>query len=388
MKNETAREEDETETETLRQDSARRRRRRRRRSINASLAKLKLKPSIKSRCSCLLPCFPRSSPGSFPPATGMATLRVPDVVPSPSDDCERLRKAFEGWGTDEKAVIWVLGHRNASQRRLIMETYQQLYNKSLIDSLNSELSGDFRKAVISWTYDPPERDARLAKEALQTRRKGINHLLPIVEIACATSPHHLIAVRQAYCSLYHWSLEEDILSAISLPFRKILVGLVSSFRYDKEVVDMDVANSEAALLREAIERKQLDQDSVLWVLGTRNIFQLRATFHCYKQNYGSPIDQDIKNCGKGDLESLLGVVIRCLDCPERHFAEVVRNSTLGLGTDEDSLTRAIITRAENDMMKVRGEYNNMYQSSLDNAVIGDTSGDYKDFLLTLLGAKL
>ncbi|XP_030465757.1 annexin D3 [Syzygium oleosum] len=389
MKKETAREDDETETETetLRHKSARRRRRRRRRrSISASLAKLN--PSIGRRCSCLFSCFPRGPPGRFSPATGMATLRVPDVVPSPSDDCARLRKAFEGWGTDEKAIIWILGHRNASQRRVIGETYQQLYNESLVNSLYSELSGDFRKAVIFWTYDPPERDARLAKEALQTKSKGINHLLPIVEIACATSPHHLIAVRQAYCSLYDGSLEEDILSAISLPFRKILVGLVSSFRYDKEVVNMDVANSEAALLHEAIESKQLDQDSVLWVLGTRNIFQLRATFQCYEQNYGTPIDQDIKSCGKGDLESLLRVVICCLDCPERHFAEVVRNSIIGLGTDEDSLTRAIITRAEIDMMKVRGEYNNLYKSSLDSAVIGDTSGYYKDFLLTLLGAKI
>lgn len=49
-----------------------------------------------------------------------------------------------GFGTDEKAVIWVLGHRNASQRRKIRDTYQQLYNKSLIDCLHSELSGDFR----------------------------------------------------------------------------------------------------------------------------------------------------------------------------------------------------------------------------------------------------
>lgn len=70
------------------------------------------------------------------------------------------------------------------------------------------------------------------------------------------------------------------------------------------------------------------------------------------------------------------------------YYQVVRNAIIGLGTDEDSLTRAIVTRAEIDMMKVRGEYFNMYQSSLDNAVIGDTSGDYKNFLMTLLGAKI
>ena len=51
---------------------------------------------------------------------------------------------FSGWGTDEKAIIKVLGPRNASQRKNIRETFQQLYNKSLIDELVSELSGDFR----------------------------------------------------------------------------------------------------------------------------------------------------------------------------------------------------------------------------------------------------
>lgn len=97
--------------------------------------------------------------------------------------------------------------------------------------------------------------------------------------------------------------------------------------------------------------------------------------------------QDIKNCGNGDIENLMRVIIACLDSPERHFAEVVRNSIIGLGTDEDMLTRAIVMRAEIDMMKVRDEYFNMYKSNMDNAVIGDTSGDYRRFLLTLLGAK-
>ncbi|KAF5729311.1 annexin D3 [Tripterygium wilfordii] len=318
----------------------------------------------------------------------MSTIRVPDVVHSPTQDCEKLKKAFEGWGTDEKAIIWVLGHRNASQRRKIRETYQQLYNESLIDRLHSELSGDFRKAVIWWTYDPPERDARLANGALKAKMKDIKCLQVIVEIACASSPHHLVGVRQAYCSLYDCSLEEDITSAVSRPLRKILVGLVGSYRYDKELVDIDVADAEASRLREAIQAKQLDHEDVVYLLSTRNVHQLRATFEYYKQRYGNDIDQDIEKCGSGELESLMRVIIRCLYSPEKHFAEVIRSSLVGLGTDEDSLSRAIVARAEIDMMKVRGEYFNMNKTNLDDAVKGDTSGDYKDFLMTLLGARI
>lgn len=40
-------------------------------------------------------------------------------------------------------MISILGRRNADQRKKIKETYQQLYDKSLIADLESELSGDF-----------------------------------------------------------------------------------------------------------------------------------------------------------------------------------------------------------------------------------------------------
>nr|GMD71893.1 putative late blight resistance protein homolog R1A-3 [Ipomoea batatas] len=69
--------------------------------------------------------------------------------------------------------------------------------------------------------------------------------------------------------------------------------------------------------------------------------------------------------------------------------KVVRASVLGLGTNEDSLTRAMVTRAEIDLAEVRGEYEKITtSSSLDQAVADDTSGDYRDFLMALLGAQL
>ncbi|KAL5994664.1 hypothetical protein ACLOJK_024717 [Asimina triloba] len=328
----------------------------------------------------------------------MASISIPELLPTPSQDAEKLKRAFEaallnvkkqGWlvvsglGTDERAVITILGRRNAEQRMQISLAYESLYKQSLIASLESELSGDFRKAVILWVQDPPQRDAKLAREAL--RKKGTKHKAVIIEIACAASPHHLVAVRQAYCSLFDCSLEEDITLYVPQPLRKLLLSLVSSYRYDKEVVDEYVAKLEAGQLHEAVKKKHLDQEHILWILSTRNESQLKATFNFYNQDYGKPFEQDIKNCGNSEFLSLLRTATWCIETPEKHFAEVIRESIVGLGTDEDSLTRAIVTRAEVDMLNISEEYYKVNKGSLADAVIGDTSGDYKDFLLTLIG---
>lgn len=66
--------------------------------------------------------------------------------------------------------------------------------------------------MILWTLDPAERDAKLCNKALKSfkKEKGENFLWPIIEITCASSPDHLMAVRRAYCSLHNYSLEEDV----------------------------------------------------------------------------------------------------------------------------------------------------------------------------------
>ena len=72
---------------------------------------------------------------------------------------------------------------------------------------------------------------------------------------------------------------------------QLLVGLVSSYRYDKQVVDPVAALLEAKRLHEAIIRKQLSHDDIIWILSTRNVFQLRETFAIYKQQFGNTLDQ-------------------------------------------------------------------------------------------------
>ncbi|KAF7100301.1 hypothetical protein CFC21_101832 [Triticum aestivum] len=284
----------------------------------------------------------------------MATLKVPSNVPALADDCDNLRKAFQGWGTNEALIISILGHRDAAQRRAIRKHYADTYGEELLRSITDEISGDFERAVILWTLDPAERDAVLANETAKKWHPG-NPVL--VEIACARGSKQLFAVRQAYHDRFKRSLEEDVAAHITGDFRKLLVPLVSSHRYEGPEVNTRLAHSEAKLLHEKIEHKA----------------------------YGD--DEDLKADPKDEFLKTLRAVIRCFTCPDRYFEKVARLAIAGNGTDENSLTRVITTRAEVDLKLIKEAYQKRNSVPLEKAVAGDTSGDYESMLLALLGKE-
>ncbi|XP_074561092.1 annexin Gh1-like [Curcuma longa] len=169
----------------------------------------------------------------------MATLKVPTTVPSPAEDCEQLRKAFQGSilpapdiifltsasllspvdsGMNERLIIAILAHRTTAQRRAIRTTYAQTYGEELLKSLDDEISGDFERAVVLWTMDPAERDAQLGNEAV---RRWSQSNLVLVEIGCTRSSEDLYQVRRAYHERYKRSLEEDVAAHTSGDFRKV-----------------------------------------------------------------------------------------------------------------------------------------------------------------------
>ena len=67
--------------------------------------------------------------------------------------------------------------------------------------------------------------------------------------------------------------------------------------------------------------------------------------------------------------------------------QVLRKAMKGLGTDDTTLIRVIVTRTEIDMQYIKVEYEKKYKKSLVDAVHSETSGHYRSFLLALLGPK-
>uniref|UniRef100_A0A8C8R5N6 Annexin n=1 Tax=Pelusios castaneus TaxID=367368 RepID=A0A8C8R5N6_9SAUR len=69
-------------------------------------------------------------------------------------DCQsyfatRLHEAMKGAGTDEEALIRILVTRAEIDLQTIKEKFQQMYNKSLVEAIKSETSGDFRKLLVA-----------------------------------------------------------------------------------------------------------------------------------------------------------------------------------------------------------------------------------------------
>ncbi|CAH1440298.1 unnamed protein product [Lactuca virosa] len=290
----------------------------------------------------------------------MATIvTVEDAYPGV--DAELLKKACHGWGTDEKAVIAILAHRNATQRKLIREAYQDMYDEDLVKRLEYELSGDFESAVYRWNLDPADRNAVLASVAL---RKEHRDYRVIIELSCTLSPEELDDVKHSYQCRFKRSLEEDIASHTSDDLRKLLVGLVSIHRY---------------------QEKTFNHEEILRIITTRSKPQLMATLNHYKDEHGCSMTKHLKDDRDNGYTKTLRTTIRCMSDPIKYFEKVIRNAIKSSGTNEDALTRVIVTRAEKDLEIIMEQYHKRNSVPLDQAITKETSGHYKRFLLALLG---
>jgi len=233
-----------------------------------------------------------------------------------------------------------------------------------------------------WAMHPWERDARLVKKAL---KKGAECYNLIVEVSCTRSSEDLLGARKAYHSLFDQSMEEDIASHVHGSHRKLLVGLVSAYRYEGNKVKEDSAKSDAKILAEAVASSGegvVEKDEVVRILSTRSKLHLQ---HVYK-HFNQIKDSDLLGGGVSQ-SSLLNEALLCLLKPSLYFSKIL-NASLNKEADKGTkkwLTRVVVTRADHvEMKEIAEEYNHLYGETLAQNIQEKIKGNYRDFLLTLL----
>nr|DBA23999.1 TPA: hypothetical protein GDO54_011709 [Pyxicephalus adspersus] len=228
-------------------------------------------------------------------------------------------------GTDEKAIIEVLANRSSDQRQEVKQKYKAMYGKQIRN------------------------------------------------------------IKASYKRLFDRDLEDDVKSDTSGYFKKILVSLLQANRDEGLEIDERRAGEDAQRLYEAGQARWGTEESEFNViLATRNYMQLRAIFKAYEILHGKNIEDVIKNETSGNLKSAYLTIVQCTKDCQAYFAKKLYKAMKGAGTDEDTLIRIIVTRAEIDLETIKQKYLELYKKSLADAVKSDTSGDFGKLLIALL----
>jgi annexin A7/11 len=297
-------------------------------------------------------------------------------------DCEMLRKAMRGAGTDEDALINILANRCNRQRVEIRLRYKTMYGKDLMDDLKSELSGNLEECLLAMLEPSVLYDAKELRRAM--RGAGTDEET-LIDILCTRSNAKLNEIKEEYKKYYKRDLEKDCVSETSGHFKRLLVSMCQANRDETGTVDREKAKKEANDLYQAGEKQMgTDESRFNVVLASRNFKQLRAIYDEYVKLAQRDILNSIDREMSGDLKHGFKAVVQCSRNAPEYFAERLWKSMKGAGTNDSLLIRVIVSRSEIDLVEIKQAFLQKYQKTVYKMIQGDCSGDYKKLLLAIV----
>ncbi|XP_054087120.1 annexin B10 isoform X1 [Zeugodacus cucurbitae] len=312
---------------------------------------------------------------------------TPTVVPAApfdaSADAQALRAAMKGWGTDEEEIINILTARTNAQRQVIKEQFKTELGRDLVDDLKSELGGKFEDVILALMTPPVEYLCKQLHNAMAGMGTDEETL---VEILCTKTNEEMHEIVAAYEAKYDRPLAEQMCSETSGYFRRLLTLIVTGVRDPVGSIDPTKAQEDAEALYAAGEAKLGTDEAVFNRIMSHSSFaQLRLIFDEYKELSGQTIEQAIKHEMSGALHDAMMAIVECVQSPAAFFANRLYNAMKGMGTNDDTLIRIIVSRSEIDLANIKDEFERIYNRTLYSAVVSETSGDYKKALTALLG---
>ncbi|XP_074866269.1 annexin A6 isoform X2 [Carettochelys insculpta] len=306
----------------------------------------------------------------------------PAAVFNADDDAKVLRKAMKGLGTDEGAIIDVVTQRSNAQRQLILRTYKSHFGRDLMADLKSELSGSLAKLILGLMMTPAEYDAKQLKKAMEGA--GTDESI-LIEILTTRNNREIQAINEAYRAAYHKSLEDALSSDTSGHFKRILVSLALGNR-DEGAEDLSQAHEDAKKLSDVSSGDSTSLEThFLSILCTRSYPHLRRVFQEFIKMTNHDVAHTIRKHMSGDVRDAFVAIVRSVKDKPAFFADKLYDSMKGLGTDERTLTRIMISRSETDLLNIRRVFKEMHEKSLHHMIEKDTSGDYCKALLAVCG---
>merc|ERR1740123_2488492 len=315
-----------------------------------------------------------------------------------------LRKAMKGMGCDKKKVAEVTGKFNAAQRRVIrnaFRTIDQVMNgkgkdRNLLRDLKSELGGSYEKLACACYEDGGEYDARLIVQALAGM--GYDSKL-LIEVVCTRTNKQLNAMKSAWTTSMRKSksMTDSIFGETKKMmsgnnFQTLMMVILEGKRPANRKPNAQQVQTDAETLNRFVKQeKKSDAKSKFVEVFTQrswaHIAALSERFMDVSKKW--TLEAAIKKAfGDGsDTSMALRVIASFSASPYDYWAQKLRDSMKGLGTNDDDLIRIVVTRCEIDMMQIKNVFGQRYGNgkTLKDWIVKDVSGSYRRLLLLLCG---
>ena len=220
-------------------------------------------------------------------------------------DCDELRGAMKGAGTNEDTLIEIIASRSKSQIMAIKQKYKEKFNRDLEEDVKKETSGTLRHLLISLLQgsrrEAPANPNQMAAVAQEIYKAGEAKLGTDESVFnkyfCTLSPHELACMAQQY----HKLTGHTILQAIDKEFHG------DSKKALRTIVYATLSPSEyfATRVNDAIKGWGTKDHLLIRILITRDEVDMPQIKQYYKQLYGKDMVQAVKNDISGDYQKLM-----------------------------------------------------------------------------------
>ena len=296
-------------------------------------------------------------------------------------DVETLRKAMEGFGTDEATLIKVIANRTNRQRQDIKAKYKATYGRDLIEDLKKETHGKLESAFVALFTDPIEYDA----DSLRGAMKGLGtNEDTLIEIISSRTPQQMNAIKACYKQKYSRDLEADVKKETSGTLQKILITLLQGRRSVNPNPNQAQCAQIAQEIYKAGESKLGTDESVFnKYFGSLSPHELACVAQNYHKLTGHTILSAIDKEMHGDSKKAYRTIVYATLSPSEYFATRVNEAIKGFGTNDQLLMRVLISRDEIDMPQIKQYYKQLYGKDMVEAIKNDISGDYQKLMVEL-----
>lgn len=195
-------------------------------------------------------------------------------------------------------------------------------------------------------------------------------------------------MKQAYQSRYGRSLEADVRSDLSFKTLELFQMALTAKKPEEWVQpNPQAAQSDARSIYEATKgRIGTDEMTVCRILVNSSNIHIRAIAYEYNLQHG-PLVDCIKKEFSGHMKDALVYIVEGATDPVKRDAVLLEASMKGFGTKDDLLISRLVRAHWNriHLESVKNAYRSTYHKELRDRVKGETSGDYRDMLLTMIG---